>query len=110
MVRRFALSCLLISATAIPAFAADLTVINSSDYVIHHLHISPSASKKWGPDQLGKQIISRGERFTVRNIPEGTYDLKIVDEDEDECIVQRVDISEDVNWTLTDTVIENCVK
>jgi hypothetical protein len=46
----------------------------------------------------------------VRNIPEGTYDLKLVDEDEDECIVENVDVSGDLTWTLTDTVIENCVK
>jgi hypothetical protein len=110
IVRRVALACLLIVATAIPVVAANLTVINSSDYVIHQLHVSPSASRNWGPDQLGKKIINRGERFTVRNIPDGTYDLKIVDEDEDECIIERVDINQDMTWTLTDTIIENCVK
>ena len=110
LVKSFVLSCLLIVATAVSALAAQITVINSSDYVIHHFHVSPSKSRSWGPDQLGKSIIGRAERFTVRNIPEGTYDLKLVDEDEDECIVENVDISSDMTWTLTDTVIENCVK
>ena len=89
--KTFVLSCLLSVATVVSALAAQLTVINSSDYVVHHLHVSPSTSPSWGPDQLGKQIISRAERFTVRNIPDGTYDLKLVDEDEDECIVENVD-------------------
>jgi len=110
VVRRITLACLLSAATVLPALAAQLTVINSSDYVVHHLHISPSASKSWGPDQLGKSIIGRAERFTVNNIPDGTYDLKLVDEDGDECIVERVDINSDMNWTLTDTVVENCQK
>jgi hypothetical protein len=108
IVRRFTLACLLSAATVLPALAAQLTVINSSDYVVHHLYISPSASKSWGQDQLGKSIIGRAERFTVNNIPDGTYDLKLVDEDGDECIVERVDINSDMNWTLTDTVVENC--
>jgi hypothetical protein len=109
-VKTFVVSCLLSVATAASALAAELTVINSSDYVVHHLHVSPSQSRSWGPDQLGKAIIGRAERFTVRNIPEGTYDLKLVEEDEDECIVENVEVSGDMTWTLTDTVIENCVK
>jgi hypothetical protein len=108
--KTFVLSCLLSVATAVSALAAQLTVINSSDYVVHHLHVSPSQSRSWGPDQLGKAIIGRAERFTVRNIPDGTYDLKLVDEDEDECIVENVEVSGTITWTLTDTVIENCVK
>lgn len=107
--KTFVLSCLLSVATTVSALAAELTVINSSDYVVHHLHVSPSQSRSWGPDQLGKETIGRAERFTVRNIPDGTYDLKLVDEDEDECIVENVEVSGAMTWMLTDTVIENCV-
>jgi hypothetical protein len=110
IMRRCAFACLLILSVILPALAAELTVLNSSDYVIHHLYISPSASRNWGQDQLGKAIIGRADRFTVRNIPDGTYDLKIVDEDEDECIVERVDITGNMTWTLTDSIIESCVK
>lgn len=99
-----------IAASAVSAIAAQLTVANSSDYVIHKLFVSPSKSRKWGPDQLGKETIGRAERFTLRNIPDGVYDLKIVDEDDDECIVEDVRIRGDMMWTLTDTVIENCVE
>jgi hypothetical protein len=109
-VKSFVLSCLLIVATAVSALAAQITVINSSDYVIHHFYVSPSKARSWGSDQFGKEIIGRAERFTVRNIPDGTYDLKLVDEDEDECIVENVEVSGNMTWTLTDTVIENCVK
>ena len=108
--KKFVLSCALIVSTAVPALAGQLTVINSSDYVVHQLFVSPSQSRSWGPDQLGKETIGRAERFTVRNIPDGTYDLKIIDEDEDACIVESVDVSGTMNWMLTDTVIENCVK
>jgi hypothetical protein len=109
-VKKFVVSFALLVSTSVSALAGELTVINSSDYVVHHLFVSPSQARSWGPDQLGKETIGRAERFTVRNIPDGAYDLKIVDEDEDECIVENVDVSGTMNWMLTDTVIENCVK
>ncbi len=108
--KKFALACLLIVAAAIPALAASLVVINSSDYVIHQLYVSPADDRNWGKDQLGKQTVGRAERFTLRNIPDGNYDLKIVDEDDDECIIRNVRIVGDMQWMLTDTIIENCVK
>jgi hypothetical protein len=109
-VKKLFLSCALVVASSVAALAGQLTVINSSDYVIHHLFVSPSQERSWGPDQLGKETIGRAERFTVRNIPDGTYDLKLVDEDDDECVVENVQVSGTINWLLTDTVIENCVK
>ena len=112
-VNKIALACALIGAlvvSAVSVIAAELTVANSSDYVIHKLFVSSSKSRNWGPDQLGKETIGRAERFTLRNIPDGVYDLKIVDEDDDECIVEGVRINGDMMWTLTDTVIENCVE
>ena len=110
IVRRFALACLLAGSAILPAIAGSLTVINSSDYHIHQLYVSPADERNWGRDQLGKKTIDRAERFTVRNIPDGNYDLKIVDEDDDECIVRNVTIEGDMQWMLTDTIIENCVK
>ena len=112
-VNKIALACALIGAlvvSAVSVIAAELTVANSSDYVIHKLFVSSSKSRNWGPDQLGKETIGRAQRFTLRNIPDGVYDLKIVDEDDDECIVEGVRIAGDMMWTLTDTVIENCVE
>ena len=108
--KKYALACLLVVVTAVSAFAAELTVLNSSDYVIHQLYVSSTAERNWGTDQLGKHIINRAERFTLRNIPDGAYDLRIVDEDDNECIVNNVQVSGNVTWTLTDTVIESCVK
>ena len=96
--KKFVISFALMVSTAIPSLAGELTVINSSDYVIHQLFVSPSQSRSWGPDQLGQSTIGRAERFTVRNIPDGAYDLKIVDEDEDACIVENVDVSGAMNW------------
>jgi hypothetical protein len=92
-----------------PAMSADLAVKNNSQYVIHKLYVSPSKSKKWGADQLGQNSVAKGQEFTVRNIPAGVYDLKIVDQDDDSCLVENVDMSSsNITWTLTDAIIETC--
>jgi hypothetical protein len=90
------------------ASAVDLTVVNRSKYTIHELYVALSKSKKWGSDQLGNHSIGTGERFTIKNIPEGTYDLKLVDEDDDSCLASGINFDHDKEWTLTNAIIENC--
>jgi hypothetical protein len=86
----------------------ELTVVNKSKYVIHQLYVALSKSKKWGSDQLGNHSINTDERFTIKNIPEGTYDLKLVDEDDDSCVASGINFDRDKEWTLTNEIIENC--
>lgn len=54
-----------------------LRVTNSQAVTIYHLHLSPTTSSTWGPDQLGTRTIAYGESFTVTGIPAGTYDMKL---------------------------------
>lgn len=99
---------LALAALIAPAFAAQLTVVNDSKFDIHHLYVSPAAEKNWGPDQLGKKTIESKGRFTVRDIPAGSYDIKIVDEDDDECVLKALDLKVDQTWTITDQILETC--
>ena len=55
----------------------NLRVENYSSTSVWYLYVSPSTSGSWGSDQLGANIISPGETFTLRNIPCGrSYDVK----------------------------------
>ena len=104
-----ALACLV----ALPgtAWAANATVkvVNKSDWEIHQFYLSSSEDEDWGPDQLRDDVIGTGESFTLRNIPCDTYDVKLVDEAEDECVVEAVDIcGESQSWVITNKILLGC--
>ncbi len=88
---------------------ANVTVHNDSKWEIHNFFLAPSESDEWGPDQLGDEIVENGGKFTLNQIPCDTYDVKLVDEDGDECVVTEVDIcggSDD--WVVTDEDLLEC--
>jgi hypothetical protein len=84
-------------------------VINKSSWDVYNLYLSPTRSDKWGPDQLGEAAIASGTSFTLHSIRCGNYDIKIVDEDGDECIVEDVNLCNDRSeWRLTDDALLEC--
>ncbi len=50
---------------------------NNSDVSVFYLYLSPSSSSSWGPDQLGTEVLSPGETFTLRGVPCGAVDYKL---------------------------------
>jgi hypothetical protein len=89
---------------------AKVVVVNQSMWAIHELYLSSTDEADWGPDQLGPTtVIGTGERYTINKIPCDTYDVKLVDEDGDECVVGGVALcaGSDV-WTITDEDLLTC--
>lgn len=72
-------------------------VQNESRYAIHYLYLSSTSESNWGQDQLGQEIIAAGGNYTITNVPCGNYDVKIVDQDRDECEVRNVRFCTDQN-------------
>ncbi|HEY0140560.1 MAG TPA: hypothetical protein VGF48_06675 [Thermoanaerobaculia bacterium] len=104
------LAALLLCA-ATPAFAADATVkvINQSKWEIHHLYLSSSEEDTWGPDQLEDEVLAKGDSLTLSGIPCDDYDIKVVDEDGDECIIEAVSLCKDNSyWKITDKDLLEC--
>jgi hypothetical protein len=97
-------------ASAIPASANDLIINNKSKYDIHELYVSKSKSTEWGPDQLRKDTVDAGKKFTLHNVKDGTYDLKVVDEDGTECTIDDAVFEESKEWTITSKMLERCDK
>ena len=65
----------------------DFTLINKSTYVIVELYVAPSSEDEWGEDVLGADMLPNGESVDIefsRSETTCSWDLKIVDEDEDE--------------------------
>ncbi len=64
----------------------DLYIQNDMDFDVYEMFVSPSSSSDWGPDQLGATVLEPGDDFTLLALPCGEYDLRIVDENGDECV------------------------
>jgi hypothetical protein len=86
-----------------------VTIENRSDFDIYHVYLSAVRMTDWENDELGSQVLDSGYRFTLldRFYP-GRYDLKLVDEDGDSCVVPSVEISGNTTWNITNSWLLNC--
>jgi hypothetical protein len=88
---------------------ASVKVLNKSDWEIHQFFLSSTEDDEWGPDQLGDDVIGTGDSFTLKNIPCDSYDVKLIDEEDDECVVEDVDIcGGSEQWTITNKILLGC--
>lgn len=114
MSRNFPLLALLLSSLiALPAIAAstdaEVVISNASSWQLHELYISSVDVESWGPDQLGENIVDSGEKYTLRSIPCDAYDVRLVDEDQDECVVNAVALCAGKGeWVITDEALLDC--
>jgi hypothetical protein len=88
---------------------AEFMINNRSDWDIYHMYLSPEQKDTWGEDQLGEHVIKSGESFTLNDIPCGEYDIKLVDEDGDDCVVEGIVMCKDhTHWDLTNKELAKC--
>jgi len=108
------ITCLLLGAaaaalTVTSALAYDWSMTNSSHWAIHRVFISPCSSQNWGHDRLGENdVMSTGESYVLNDVGAGCYDVKLVDEDGDVCVISGVRINNDLEWEITDKNLLNC--
>jgi uncharacterized protein (DUF2141 family) len=111
--RRTGIMSALALAAAVVSFAAQgsrysLKVNNTSSYDIHRLYLSSSDVETWGSDQLGTRVLKSGATFTVTDVRTGEYDIKVVDQDGDACVLRKIKIVDDVTWNLTNEALLRC--
>ncbi len=73
-----------------------VTVTNGSDYQFIELYVSPSAANEWGDDHLGStSLLKRNGSFdiTLDKYEFNTYDIRVVDEDDDVYLFGRVPLN-----------------
>ena len=102
----------LLLAFALPGFAAEkatVKIINQSKWEIHHIYFGSTSDDTWGDDYLGEEVLTKGDSLTLSEIECGDYDIKVVDEDGDECVVEAVSLCGDnVYWKITDKDLLEC--
>jgi hypothetical protein len=81
-------------ASSVAASAQDyvrtFTLYNRSSLTIRRLFVSPSSFENWGYDRLGSSVLNPNYKVTVELEP-GRYDIKLVDQDGDSCVINNVD-------------------
>lgn len=88
---------------------ARVYIVNHSSYAIHQLFLSATSDTEWGPDQLKDATIESGESFTLRRIPCDRYDIRLIDEDQDPCVIRNVPLCADADrWEITDQDLLAC--
>ena len=109
---KLSLALALVCALTSPAFAgrkASVKIINQSSWEIHHIFLSSSEDGEWGEDQLEDDILGKGDSLTLTNISCDLYDIQVVDEDGDECVIEEVDLCGDASyWKITDKDLLAC--
>lgn len=88
---------------------SDVTFVNRTSWDIYELYISSVDERDWGPDQLEDGILESGGSFLLYGIPCDDYDVLLIDEDGDECIVEDVDLCGDSEeWVIRNKDLLAC--
>lgn len=91
------------------AMGSKVVIENESDWDIHFLYLSPTSSDDWGPDQLGDEVLSSGSRFKIKGIDCDTYDVRIIDEDDDECVLTEIPLCIfKETWEIDNDLLLSC--
>jgi hypothetical protein len=81
----------------------DFTLKNDTGLTISELYVSPNTSDDWEEDVLGRDILKHGESLDIafsRTEKTCLWDLKIVDEDDDEVEWGQLDLCKAAHITL----------
>ena len=93
--------------TTAAAQSSTFTVFNRSSYRINHLYVSSTSYNYWGNDRLGSDIFYPNYRFDLAVNP-GWYDVKLVDQDGDSCVIRNVNVNYGETWTITNDTLLAC--
>lgn len=81
----------------------DFVLVNKTGLVIAELYLSPVNDDKWGEDVLGKDVLKHNEKVTITFPHKATdcmWDLKIVDEDDDDVEWEDINLCKASEITL----------
>lgn len=85
-----------------------LKITNKAMWIVTHVYVSSSESNDWGNDWLGENVLGRNDSLTISNLRPGEYDVKFIDEDADECILNSYAVFQNTSWILTSDWLAEC--
>lgn len=90
---------------------ATVKVVNGTSWTIKEMYMRASGETDWGRELLGDNVVidAEGGEHTVRQIPCGDYDVRLVDEDGDECVIEGQNLcDEGLTWEFTSEDLLAC--
>jgi len=100
--KRFFLSlAVLASLSCVATAAGKLSLHNDTGKAIAAVHISPIDVDRYGPNLLRGKALQQGGTFTFPDLPNGLYDMRLIDGDGTECLLKDVDYFQYSVWTVT---------
>lgn len=82
---------------------------NKSAYDIHSIQLSPYDHAAWGGNLIEGDVLMHGESAQLAVFDCKKYDLRMVDDENVECVIEDIDLCfEDKSWTIDDTVLAVC--
>ncbi|MFN0247664.1 MAG: hypothetical protein ACKV2T_12330 [Kofleriaceae bacterium] len=86
-----------------------LTIENESSYAFGEIYLSPEDAASWGQDLLGTDILAPGEVLELSGVACDIYDIRIVDDEGDDCVLPSVDLCLDnAVWSIDDAELAAC--
>lgn len=95
-------------AMPLSAQAATMVFANKSSKEIHGVYFWPFTQSEWGEDRLGSAILEHGDSLVMSDVEHGAWNVMLVDEDGDQCIVVSLPILGDDRWDITDKDLLHC--
>jgi hypothetical protein len=83
------------------ASGAEIILVNASAFPLEHFYVVPCGAPHWGADQLGGVPVPPSRHFTVSNIREGCYDLRVILPPWNQCTVAGEYIRGTKAWAIT---------
>jgi hypothetical protein len=81
---------------------------NASGFDLYHIYLTSSDDGNWGHDLLGSDVLTSPGAVDIVNIVAGEHDLKLVDEDGDDCVRMRVKFFQDKAINITSDWLIGC--
>jgi hypothetical protein len=81
--------------TTVYAGDQDFELVNRTGLTIAELYVSPAKDSEWGEDVLGRDVLKQGETVEIkfsRSEDTCNWDIKIVDEDDDEVVWENFNL------------------
>jgi hypothetical protein len=88
---------------------SSLTVDNESSFALEQIQLAPVDQVTWGPNLLRGDILAPGEALQIDQIDCNTYDVHIISEAGQECVVSSLDLCFDnARWVIDNTELAHC--
>jgi len=85
----------LLALSSVATAAERLRFWNLTGFAIKELHLAPTGTTDWGPDQCKNDpdgAVDADERLTLKNVVPGDYHVKLVDKQGRSCVVRNVEV------------------